>query len=131
MDISIIITIIDIVALVFVGYVLHNQVQSQKDVINLYRDYISTLDIKRFREYSQSVDELSKKQLAVDKVTIELSNAREKNEYAKKYAKFSNEMSTLIVYLMNGVDGMSKEQKEDFIKEALPNTKEYILNNLT
>lgn len=121
LDFNQILTLISIGSTLVVGYILSHQIKSQKQLIEQYKLYIETLDIKKFKDYINTMDDLNEKKIKaeIEKKEIEMKQFKEKN--ANKYAAQATELTRLISYFMNSSEA-SRENKIEFLKEALPLT---------
>ena len=122
MEPSIYLPALSILANVAVGFILYRQIKSQKEIIENYKTYIETLDIKRFKDYIETAESLNEKKLIIESEKMQIDLESYKDKSARKYAAQSTELTMLIAYFINSNKDVKKEEKLDFIRYSLPLT---------
>jgi hypothetical protein len=110
--------IFNIIATIGVGFILRNQIISQKTIIDKYKDFVSVIDPKTALHLKDKEIEQIKKNMSNDILTLQTQ---------------LSEMSNYVNYVINYLEQQNKEipinfNKDVFITENMPSCRN-ILNS--
>lgn len=122
MDTNLILTTISIATTSIVGVILYKQIKSQKEIIEKYKEYIETIDVKKFNEYVEIIEKTNETKLEHEQFKHKIEFEKYDEKKMKLYSRDCTELTRLVCYFFNKNDSLTREEKLAFISKALPST---------
>ncbi len=116
-----IISIIAIIVNLIVGWILYNQITSQKQIIKNYKGLVEAIDIAKFKDYSKLIEDMGNMKLEAEKLKYLKEKEEDNRRFKEHYGKYASELSFYVVWSINRLS-VDREEKLRITNELFPET---------